>query len=59
MLSRHPDVPAETTKVCAERRRSAGVFFAPARPRQSATSPVTRLGRSSLAGRLTLIYFDM
>jgi len=40
-ISWHPDVPAETTTVCAERRRWAGVFFAQARPRQSATSPVT------------------
>jgi len=35
-ISWRPDVTAETTTVCAERRRSAGVFFAQARPRQSA-----------------------
>jgi len=40
-ISWHPDVPAETTTVCAERRRSAGVYFAQARPRESAISTVT------------------
>jgi len=55
-ISWHPDVPAETTTVCAERRRSAGVFFAQARPRQSATSPVT-LTEGSRTDKLAVLVY--